>query len=221
MVLTRTDLEDIKKVIGAEVRAIFVDQFKTELVEAISKGIEDKFNAKFKDIRSELESTRTELRLVQVENQDLRRILDTNEQHSRIHNLRIFGLKCTEGENLSTTVLHLFKNTMKIESANSIDIKKCQRVSAKKPSPDRPPAVLVEFANVNIRSEVFSRKKCLINSGISIKEDLTQYRLKLLNAAVSKFTIKNAWCLHGNIYIRSAGVVHRIRDESDIQRLNP
>lgn len=221
MVLTRTDLEDIKTVISQEVRTIFADQIKSDLIEAITKTIEAKFETKFKSMQTELNTSRSEILEIQRENQNLKKIIDSNEQYSRRKNLRIFGMDNEKNEDPLHSVLHLFNNTMKISNINKTDIKKCHRVSPMNQSSDKPPAILVEFYDVNKRSEVLLHRKILRNTKISVKEDLTQHRLKLLNAAVSKFSAKNAWCLHGNIYVRSAGVVKRIDSEGDIIRLEP
>ena len=100
------------------------------------------------------------------------------------------------------------------------DIKNSHRVEAKNPVPDKPRAVLVEFVSVNKRSEVLKCRKLLKGSKISIKEDLTQYRLQLLTAAIAKFSSKNAWCLHGNVYVKNSGGAHRVQNESEMQVLN-
>ena len=107
---------------------------------------------------------------------------------------------------------------MNINSINTSDIKRYHRVEAKNQSADKPRAILVEFTNVSKRSEVLKQRKLLKNSIIKIQEDLTQTRLKLLQSAIAKFTTRNAWCLHGNVYVKS-GVVLRVNDECDIQRL--
>lgn len=221
MVLTRTDLDEIRKVITTEVRAIVLDQLKAEIIEAISQGIEKKFEKRFTDIHNDLARTKTELSSVKMDNQILRKIIDSNEQYQRNRNVRIFGLKLSENENLTQSVLNVITTKMNMVQINKTDIHKCHRVSAKNPTPDKPPAVLVEFVSVHKRSDVLKHRKLLKNTNISIKEDLTQYRLKVFSAAVSKFSSKNAWCLNGNVYVKSAGVVHRIEDESDVERLEP
>lgn len=219
MVLTRTDLDDMKNVIVTEVRAIFTNQLKTELVTAISQEIEKRFQAKFSTIQKQYEETEIKLLALQEENLNLRKILDSNEQYSRRRNLRIMGMKKSENENTLKMVLDLFNKRMDIPTINSSDIKKCHRIAAKNQSPDKPPAVLIEFNNVNKRSEVLKKRKCLKNTNIFIKEDLTKHRLKLFADAVSKFSVKNAWCLHGNVYVRNNGVVHRIESDDELKQL--
>lgn len=219
MVFTRTDLDEIKKVIGDEVRKIFNDQLKARLIDSITQKIEDKFRDKLQHMETDINEMKTELMAIKRENHNLKNILDKSEQHSRGRNIRIFGLDETDNEDLSQSVLQLFTNKMQINSVNISHLNKCYRIAAKKQSSDRPRAILVEFSSVNIRSEVLKGRKSLKNTKISVKEDLTHGRLKLLNAAVTKFSSKSAWCLHGNVYVKSEGVVHRVHSDEDIQRL--
>lgn len=219
MVLTRTDLDDIKKVVVNEVRAIFISQLKYELVTAISQEIEKRFQMKFLELQNQVETTKSQLLSLQQENEKLKKAFDSNEQYLRSRNIRIMGMQVSQNENLTRSVLDLFNKQMNISTINSDDITKCHRVSSKNQSPDKPPVVLVEFTNINKRSEVLKSRKTLKNTNITIKEDLTKFRLNLLNAAVTKFSAKNAWCLHGNIYVRSAGVVHRVESEGDVRHL--
>lgn len=96
------------------------------------------------------------------------------------------------------------------------DITNIHRVEAKNPSPDRPPAVLVQFNDVNKRGVILKQRKILKNSGVIIREDLTHYRLALLKKAISKYSDKNVWSVHGNIYVKSENDVHRVNSEMDI-----
>ena len=99
------------------------------------------------------------------------------------------------------------------------NLKNVHRVESKIPVPDKQTAVLVQFANNNIRSAVFKQLKLLKNSQISVREDLTQSRLSLLKAAVKKITSKSAWCLHGNIFVKCGETVHRVNDSSHLDKL--
>lgn len=99
---------------------------------------------------------------------------------------------------------------------DNIDIENCHRVSSKNDKYDRPPAVLIQFRNVNTRLCLLKHRKFLKNTGITIKEDLTQSRLKLYKIAVKELGEKNVWCLNGNIYGRVDGRPRRIENEGDI-----
>ena len=216
MVFTRTDLEEIKKIMGEVIN----EQLKDQLADSIYRKIENKFQGKIKVLENDLIGLKSDLANTKKENQSLKMALDSSEQFSRVRNIRIFGMDEAETEDLFQEILNLFTVKMKVNSINISDIKACHRVEAKNPVPDKPRTVLVSFNSVNKRTEVLKSRKLLKNTKISIKEDLTQYRLKLLSAAVAKFSSKNAWCLHGNIYVRSAGVVHRVGCDTDIQQLN-
>lgn len=98
-------------------------------------------------------------------------------------------------------------------------ISSCYRIVAKNSQSNRPPAVLVKFIDVNKRDSILKCRKELRSSKIFIKEDLTSDRLKLLSAAINKYTRQNAWCLHGHIYVKSDGVIHRLDDIESLERI--
>ena len=209
MVLTRTDLEDIKRIIAEQIMSIFNDQFKNKLIGSLLNKIDEKYEERFFKCEKELVVINKQLETIQGENKVLKTMLDNQEQYSRNRNIRIFGLPPNEGENLQISVLDIFNGKMKLD-VTAADIKSIHRVKSKNPTADKPPAVLVEFREVNKRSTVLKQRKTLKSSGLVIKEDLTKMRLSIFSEAVKKFSANNVWCLNGNIYVKSAGVVHRI-----------
>lgn len=114
-------------------------------------------------------------------------------------------------------MLNIFNNTLKINIVNS-EIKKCHRIVSKT-TRDKPPAVLVRFSTDTAKVSVLRNRKFLKGGELQIKEDLTKMRLFLLDRAIRKFTYKDSWVLNGNIYVRFNKTVHRIYDESDLDKL--
>ena len=167
MVLTRTDLDDIKKVVVKEFRAIFVSELKAEIINAISGEIEKSFQKRFSELEEQVDNAKSQIVSLHKENPILKRALDFNEQHSRNHNIRILGMAMKENEDILQLVLDFFNRQMNIPTINSSDIKKCHRVTAKHQSSDKPRVVLVEFNNVNKRFDVLKSRKCLKNKNIS------------------------------------------------------
>lgn len=213
MVLTRIDLDEIKKVMNDSLKD---RDFVNNLAETLYKRIEKKFEKQLQGMEEKISSLKTTVSCLERENSMLRMSIDSNEQHARSRNIRIFGIPEHEGENLAGTVISIFKNKMQINSIKETDFVRCHRVRAKYASIDKPRSVLVEFSNLNNRSEVIRNRSKLKNTNIFIQEDLTKCRLKLLTDAINKYSAKNAWCLQGNIYVKSDGVVRRIGDFSDL-----
>lgn len=218
MVLTRTDLDEIRRIITEQVSSIFNDQFKNKLAESVMKKIDERYEEKFEKCNEEIDKINKNLCTIQSENKHVQKTLDNQEQFSRNRNIRIFGMPVNDSENLQESVLDLFKGKMELDIVPA-DIKNIHRVIAKNPT-NKPPAVLVEFREVNKRSAVLKQRKHLKSSGIVIKEDLTQRRLMIFSEAVKKFTAKNVWCMHGNIFVKNRDIVHRISDEDDIIRIS-
>lgn len=150
----------------------------------------------------------------------LKKQLESQEQFLRSLNLRIFGIPVDKEEDLCGKIMHLFTEIMKIDknAIKETDIKSCFRVSAKTPRADkqRPSAVLVHFFNNKVRALVLKNKKSLKATGIQIQEDLTQFRLKLYQDAINKFSKKKVWTHNCIVYVKFNDTVHRIENQDDL-----
>lgn len=218
MVLTRSDLDEIRALFATEMSK---SGFHLKIVDAIYGKIEEKFNERMKRMDTQLGQVQLEVKALRDENLQLKKSADSREQYARAQNVRIFGLQRHVDENsvsLKANILDLFKNKLKIDMSEN-DLRNVHRVGSKISVPDKPPAVLVQFANSDLRSAVFKQRKLLKNTQLSVREDLTQNRLSLLKSAVNKFTSKNAWCLHGNIFVKCGETVHRVHDVDHLDKL--
>ena len=211
--MSSADLREIKTTI----LNVFNDKFLEEIAEKVTQMVEKKFEERLKEqsiINSALQQKTTNL---EKENITLRRMIDDQEQSLRNYNLRIFGIKYENGEDVYNKVFRLFKEKLKINIQNT-DIDKCFRVSAKTIS-NKPPAVFVRIRSDTVRFDILKNRKLLKNSGYMIKEDLTKMRLSLFYMALREFSFKNSWVSNGNIYVKCNNIVHRINHEDDIYQL--
>lgn len=216
MVLSRGDVDDIRKIVADQITTtILGEQFQNRLIESLIKKLDDKFSKRIEKLEGDVELVRKEMDTLRCENNTLKRKMDAQEQYSRNNNIRIFGLPYKKNEDVLKVVTDLFVNKIKIDINNS-DIVNIHRVAAKNPSVDKPPAILIQFRDANKRTTVLKQRKMLKGSRIVIREDLTQFRLSLFKTAVGKFSEKNVWSLHGNIYIKSESGVHRIDSDSEM-----
>ena len=62
----------------------------------------------------------------------------------------------------------------------------------------------LRFVRYNDRHKAYSNKKRLKDSGISITESLTAYRMGQLNKARDEHGVRNVWT-HGNILFKENG----------------
>lgn len=130
--------------------------------------------------------------------EELEKRIDSNEQYSRLNNLRIYGVKDLKNENTEDEVISIITNKLGIELPRT-SIERCHRIGSFAAQKSRP--ILVRFAAFRVRCEVYKNKKMLKKSGVVIREDLTKSRLETLKKAVDKLGPKNVWTLNGNIHI--------------------
>jgi len=142
--------------------------------------------------------------------------LDEREQYSRRNNLRIFGVKEEASEDTDQLVMDVASKVNVDISVGSIDRShRVGKVTAGKPRP-----IIVKFVSYADRREVFHNKKQLKNSSITIREDLTKYRLNLLRRAVSAYSMRNVWSADGVILVKvNSSRPYRIKTESDLKKL--
>lgn len=222
MVLKKSDLDEIRKIIQEESQALFTQDFLAGIVESAVNSINKKFEKRFVEHESRIDSLNKEISSLKVCNNNLQKQLDVQEQFSRSLNIRIFNVPQQKHEDLYKLVLDIFNVKMKILNVSDMDIKKCYRVFAKLPSASnpRPPAILVRFTSDKMRAMILKNRMTLKSSGINIQEDLTQFRLKLFENAVKKFSKEKVWCHNCNIYVKYNDKVYRIDEDSDLNKIN-
>lgn len=133
---------------------------------------------------------------------DLADKCDELEQYQRRDNLRVFGVPETRGEVTDNLVLQLFKEKLGVElPAESLS--RSHRVGRQQQASDdgskRHRPLIVKFASYRYRRMVFSAKKNLKGSGITIREDLTAARQRLYQKAVAVHGVRNTWTNDGRI----------------------
>ena len=131
--------------------------------------------------------------------------IDELEQTNRRTNLRIVGLPEEEDEDVTSKVIDLTRDKLKMENIQQNDFEFIQRLGAKHCKPSRD--VMVRCSNITIKNQIYSRRKSLrsSNNPVYINEDLTNQRGKLfyharkLKKAGKLFGV---WSQEGNIMIK-------------------
>ena len=110
----------------------------------------------------------------------------------------IHGINESEKEDTDEIALDIIKNavgidvTMEaIERTHRVGLKK-KSVTTRNSKPKTRP-IIVRFASMRVRMEVFRNKKKLKGKPISITESLTKSRYELLQKAKGKFGKENCW----------------------------
>lgn len=166
---------------------------------------------------SELE---TQLKICKAENvtlkKDLEEKLDELEQYQRRNNIRIYGLEERAGENTDQLVLKVAADIGADISLSDID--RSHRLGAPRMSTGnrKPRPIICKLVSYAKRREIFTKKRQLRGTGITIREDLTSAKLQLLSAVSNKYGIKNVWSIDGTIIANIQGVKKRMFNVRDL-----
>ena len=99
--------------------------------------------------------------------------MDWQEQYSRRNRLLIHGITEGNQENTDGSALEIFREKLDIELTQT-DIDRAYRIGKSDKRSSRPRPVIVKFIRYNDKKKMFSKKKQLKNSGMSITEGLTK-----------------------------------------------
>ena len=124
--------------------------------------------------------------------------VDWQEQYSIRNCLLIHGITEGNQENTDDLVLEIFREKLDIELTQR-DLHRTYRIGKNDKSSNQPRPVIVNFIRYNDRKKIFSKKKQLKNSGISIAESLTKLRMGKLAKAREEFGFRNVCTVVGRI----------------------
>lgn len=186
------------------------------IITTITKKLSEKFNyydAKIASLEAELNllkntnNTPTINNISNDEQKKLKQKVDHLQQSTKKNNIRLFGIKEADNENLSTKTVELLSNKLKI-SVSSDDVISVYRVGQRRK--DSPRHVLVVFRDDKIKNSIYNKKRLLKGSGVVMKEDLTAERLKIVKSASERYGFKNVWTVNGTVFAKTADGVEKI-----------
>lgn len=181
---------DIQAVIQTSINEIInEDSFIQKIAKAVRNQIEELLLTQ-KALYEE------EINKLKLKNKEMESKIYILEQNEKRNNLRIYGVKATENENIEEKILEIFNTKMNLDITKQ-HIDYCYRI---KNNQEASNAIFMKFTNNKIRSEVYQNKKKLKNIGINIKEDLTMANMKIYKEARMKYGYKNIWTTNGKIY---------------------
>ena len=128
---------------------------------------------------------------------------DKQEQYSRRNCLLIHGLPESKNKNSDLLAMETIDTKMNIKITDN-DIDRTNRIGKPKNN-GKPRPVIIKFVRYNVRKKIFSSKKLLKDSGVSITESLTTFRMKKLNNARETFGFRNVWAVDGRIFYSENG----------------
>lgn len=195
------------EVAGTVSQVMLQDSFLDKLVDKLSTKIEAIVLRCMAPLKAQVDSLVRELANLQSHvvtvQEDNKFRTDELEQYQRRNNLRVFGVPETTGEDTDTVLVNLFKEKLDVDvEVNRLD--RSHRVGPKqKPgSRDATPRhrpIIIRFMSYQDRRRVFSAKRKLKGTGVSIREDLTKTRQELLSRAAELFGRERTWTLDGRV----------------------
>lgn len=206
MVLTQSQISDVKLIIQETIKELFTDK---TFMEGIAVKVKEALNLPELDKRSKhCEDQITEVKEI---NRTLQSKMESLERFSRRNNLRIYGIREKENEDIVDTL----KRETKLEFLKE-NIEYAYRMG--KTTADGCRAIFVRFTQQKYKLEIINNRKNLRGTKIIIADDLTKRTHEILKEAVAKLGKKNVWCMNGKIWYRNGPAKHCIDSEGDISR---
>lgn len=138
-------------------------------------------------------------RVANLENEKAELVLqvDNNEQHSRNECLLIHGVAEADGEDAAALFVSTVNDKLGMTTQRS-DVKRAHRLGPKR-ADGKPRPVIARFYSMNVRNDIYYKKKLLKGQRVAITENLTKRRLAALNVAKTTYGLKNVWTQEGRI----------------------
>ena len=131
---------------------------------------------------------------------------DRQEQYSRRNCLLIHGIPENKNENTDVLTMEVIDTMIDIKIVeNNID--RTHRIGNQKKN-GKPRPVIIKFVRYNDRKKVFSSKKLLKDSGVSITESLNGFRMKKLTNTRENFGFRNVWTVDVGMFYSENGSQH-------------
>nr|CAI5868526.1 unnamed protein product [Callosobruchus analis] len=138
------------------------------------------------------------------------------EQATRLNNLRIFKLEEREGGNLNDRAINLFDSELQTTLRNK-DILFCKRIVGE--NNRKPTGVLLKLSSLSVKMSIYNRKQMLKGTGVVVKKDLSDNRLKLLECAMEKASLRRVWTQMGSIFVFKDTKRLKINNKHDLDKL--
>uniref|UniRef100_A0A1Y1JWB7 L1 transposable element RRM domain-containing protein n=1 Tax=Photinus pyralis TaxID=7054 RepID=A0A1Y1JWB7_PHOPY len=216
MPFTKSQIDDIQDILSSKIKELFkTEEFLNIISTSVADVVLKNASKEIEELNAKVIHLERENKSLQKEVVILKKEMDSLEQCSRRRCLRIFGIKESGSDDPENLVLGVFNGQLKL-ALQPNDIERVHRIGPKLPNNQKPRPIIVLFHSYKIRQAVFSSKKLLKNSGITIREDLTKYRLQLLQTAAKKFSAHNTWTIDGKIFVKYNGKIKAINTSEDI-----
>jgi len=181
----------------------------------------DSFEKKLADAQKMIDDHRTEQIMLRKEIATLQQQLEEQEQYIKRDNLVFHGVGESEGEDTTTKVVDLCQRHFPTVKLQASDISISHRLPTK--STDKTKPIIVRFTRRDIRQQIFRNKKCLKNTNITVVEQLTNKKAKLVTTATAlmkQHKLLGTWTNDGKVFIKQLdGSIKSVTTELDLAGL--
>nr|CAH7723918.1 unnamed protein product [Callosobruchus chinensis] len=221
MVITREIRDEVKLSVASAITDVltedtFIKTVVDKVSECVAKTLKDRVASLEQKEKQEnqviIDALRKEIAVLKTDQMSAIKKLQLLEHESKMCNLRIFNLVEIDGENTAAVVLKLLNSKMSLNLAMD-DILVCQRIGKKVAKGPRGVLVKLKMYTPKIESTIAS------GTGVVIKEDLAEAKLKLMEAAIKKTSLRSVWSTRGNIFAVKGDVKIMISCEGDLSKL--
>ena len=170
----------------------------------LTNSINEKFEELEKDKKEkEIKIKKLEEKVSLMSNkiETLEKSFDSQEQYSCRNCLLVHGIDEKEGEQTDKVIIDTVVEKMNI-AITSDDVDRSHRVGKKKEGNKSRP-IIVKFSRYNACHKVFSNRKRLKGTNISITESLTTTRMAKLKEARDEKAFKSMWAFDGKILFKN------------------
>lgn len=158
------------------------------------------------------------LKLLRQQIAVLMRNVDSVETGLRRKAVLFNGVEENKDGDPCKSVLAVLHSSLGLTNISKQDITTCHRLGAN--SKGRPRPVLVRFASLSTKVEVWSNKTKLKGTPVALAEFLTRHRQTLFVAARRHFGFRRVWSNDGNIFVKLPdGKLARVYDTPELDKL--
>lgn len=143
--------------------------------------------------------------------------MDNLEQYSRRNCLLVHGIAEERNEDCEQVLLKLFTEKMNVTGVERRDFDRAHRLGVMKPNRARP--IIIKFVSYGPRRAIFAAKKALKGTKITITEQLTKERMKVLSAARARIGVTQVWTQDGTIIALVNDTKYRITTLSELANI--
>ena len=193
------------------------DDFKA-ITEASRQEILEGVTFDLNNLHTKYESMEEQNASLKATIKQLENGMDSLEQYSRRNCILIHGIKEDAKEGTDELALGVFSSKLHV-NVSPEDLDRSHRIGRRIAGKSRP--IIVKFKTYNKRKEVFSSKRVLKGTKVTLTESLTSRRLELLRQAKNKETLQAAWTSDGRIIcLLNEGTTVVLENHDDLAKLS-